>query len=722
LTEQALPENGYFRLGDYYIDVGDHRVFHGDESRRLEPKAMHVFYQLALCAGETVSRQELMDKVWHGRVVIEDALTRIISQVRLTLNDSKSRQLIHTVPKKGYRLSADVTWLTRQEFIRLSTKNSIKNSIKNNTASSSTVSFNTIKAVIIVISSLVFVLLVYVLLRQTHEQQEPVLRVDTQKAIQPTAQPTAQPITPSPAANNTKTTIAFLPWRNLTGDDSNDYLAEMLPEELSVTLAKSDKVTVLAHYSSLALAKDSGALDFLVETLNLEYLVEGSITEANQRIRVLVRLVEKQGNNVIWSEVYEDDMQRLLTLNRRIVSDINIQLLGKSELADITTASESVNIDAYRAYLQGNYWWMNGKTSEWFFRAEASFLRATELAPNFAAAFGSLAFIYARYNYHDVYMEKTAAIVKAKAVIDKALQLDPNDVGALLAGALLAIEDLQFDMAERLINKVLSVDASNTRGLYVYSELALAKNQFDVALTYADKALKIDPLSPWINVNKAIVHFWRNEMAKALGSVDRAIDIDSNFTWAYVWKAKILNQRAQLADALEAMKACLQIDDGSPVNSIYLALLYTKAEMPEQAQKWFAHTASLYGDSPDARFWQNYLSFITQQEAPDITRQLLAQVNIKTTRFFSLVPLQKALLTSQPMLIKQALPEFLSLVMRPDQSGFWVNHRNQYSAYAALALMQQLDSVEYKQQLALLNTQIKAFESRVVVQLRVQSE
>ena len=85
------------------------------------------------------------------------------------------------------------------------------------------------------------------------------------------------------------------------------------------------------------------------------------------------------------------------------------------------------------------------------------------------------------------------------------------------------------------------------------------------------------------------------------------------------------------------------------------------------------------------------------------------------------MPLQKTLLASQPTLIKQALPEFLSLIERPNQSGFWVNHHNQYNAYAALALMQQLDSVEYKLQLTLLNTQIKAFESKVVLRLRAQS-
>jgi DNA-binding winged helix-turn-helix (wHTH) protein/TolB-like protein/Tfp pilus assembly protein PilF len=700
LTDKALPENGYFRLGDYYIDVGDHRVFNGDESRHLEPKAMHVLYHLALNAGETVSRPELMDKVWHGRVVIEDALTRIISQLRLTFDDSKTRQIIHTVPKKGYRLSADVTWLTRQEFIKFSTKQ--------RTTSGLASSFDKGKVLALIILGLMFAVLIFVLLTDTFKHHDTAPELSTQEVAQNIENNAAK----------TATIIAFLPWRNLTGDDANDYLAEMLPEELSITLAKSDKVTVLAHYSALALARDSGALDSLVEQWDLNYWVEGSITEANERIRVLVRLVEKHTNSGVWSEVYEDNMENLLILNTRIISDINTQLFGKNASVNFTKAPGKVDINAYRAYLQGNYWWMNGKTSEWFFRAEASFIKATKLAPDFAAAFGSLAFIYARYSYHDIYMEKTVAITKATAAIDTALQLDPNDINALLAGALLAIEDLQFDTAEQLLNQVLSIDASDTRGLYVYSELALAKNYFDAALTYADKALQIDPLSPWINVNKAIVHFWRNEMTQALASVNHAINIDNSFTWAYVWKAKILSQMGQVSDAIEVMKACLQIDDGSQVNSIYLALLYTQADMSEQAKRWFSHTASLYGDSPDARFWQSYLSFITQQEDPDIARQLVNQVTLKTTRFFSLVPLQKTLLTSQPMLIKQALPQFLSLIKRPNQSGFWVNHHNQYSAYAAFALMQQLDSVKYKQQLTLLNIQIKAFESKVVLGLR----
>ncbi|MFT5712802.1 MAG: DNA-binding winged helix-turn-helix (wHTH) protein/TolB-like protein [Glaciecola sp.] len=696
MTEQAPPKNGYFSLGDYYVDVGDHRVFHDAQSRHLEPKAMHVLYQLALCAGETASRRELMDQVWHGRVVVEDALTRIISQLRLTLNDSKMRQVIQTVPKKGYRLAADVTWLTRKEFIKLTASH--------NAGAGLPPSFSKGKIAALFAACLLLALVIFSLLPQTSESPDAMTEALTQDIEKNNAK--------------TETTIAFLPWRNLTGDERNDYLAEMLPEELSITLAQSNNVSVLAHYSSLALAKDPQALDSLVEHAKLEYWVEGSITEADERIRVLVRLVEKQSSNAIWSDVYEDDMQQLLALNTRIVSDINAQLFGQNAQANFTTAANSVDINAYQAYLQGNYWWMNGKTSEWFSRAEASFLRATQLAPNFAEAFGSLAFIYARYNYHDIYMGKAVAVEKATAAIDKALKLDPNDINALLAGALLATEDLQFDAAEQLINQALIIDPSNSRGLYVYSELALAKNEFDAALSYANKALKIDPLSPWINVNKAIVHFWRNELDKSLAAVDYAIDIDQSYTWAYVWKAKILSQRGDTSGAIQAMRACLEIDNGSPVNSIYLALLYTEAEMPEQAQKWFAHTASLYGDSPDSRFWQSYLSFIQQKENADIALRLLNQVTIKTTRFFSLVPLHKDLLSSQRTLIKQALPQFLNAIERPNQSGFWVNHHNRYSAYAALALMQQLDTIEYEQKLDLLSSQIEIFEERVVLPLR----
>lgn len=698
MTEQALPENGYFRLGDYYIDVGDNRVFYLEQSRHLEPKAMHVLYQLALSAGETVSRQDLMDKVWSGRVVIEDALTRIISQLRLTFNDSKARRLIQTVPKKGYRLTADVSWLTKQEFIARSAQPIATPNAKP--------SFNKHKMFALAAISITFLLLLWFLFSYVllDEAEEPTTSISD-----------TLPTSAQQNIERNKVTLAFLVWRNLTGDDSNDYLAEMLPEELSITLAKSDNIAVLAHHSSFLEASSAQALE---SAANADYWVEGSITEANEKIRVLVRLVDKSSSKAIWSEVYADDMLQLLQLNARIISDIHTQLFGQGVAGASTAQAVDIDIDAYKAYLQGNYWWMNGKTSEWYRRAESSFLKATELAPNFAAAFGSLAFIYARYNYHDVYMDRAVAIAKAQSAIKSALAIDPFDTNAMLAEALLAIQALNFERAEHALNKVLELEPSASKGLYVYSELALARNQMNEALRYANEALKSDPLSPWINVNKAIVHYWRNEMSAALAAVEQSIKIDSNYTWAYVWEAKILEQSGQLKNAIDTLAACLEIDDGSPVNSIYLAMLYKRANEMEQAERWFEHTASLYGDSPDARFWQSYLSLIKGEGDQTIARQLLEQLTIKTTRFFSVEPFNKTLVMSEQDLMETMLPKYLSSLQRPDQGDFWVNYHNQYRAYAAIAFMQHLNEDAYAQELTALNAAVGAFEQAVPTHLR----
>jgi tetratricopeptide (TPR) repeat protein len=314
-------------------------------------------------------------------------------------------------------------------------------------------------------------------------------------------------------------------------------------------------------------------------------------------------------------------------------------------------------------------------------------------------------------------MDKASAHTKARSAINSALNIDPSDINAMLAGALLATEDLNFERAEQLLDQVLLIDAKNAQGLYVYSELALAKNQLDEALSYASRALKVDPLSPWINVNLAIVHFWRNEMTQALAAVEQSIKIDNNYTWAYVWKAKILEQTGQLGAAIKAMTECLEIDDGSPVNSIYLALLHKDANNVEEAEKWFSHAASLYGDSPDARFWQSYLSFNKQDADSSIPRQLLEQLTATSTHFYSLEPVKKSLLISDPVLIKAALPDYLSSLLRPDQTGFWVNYQNQYRAYVAIAFMQRLNADEYAQDLKALIAAAEAFKDKVPAQL-----
>lgn len=696
MTEKTVSKFGYFRIGEYLVDVGDNRVYHEDAKKHIEPKAMQVLYHMAINCGETVSRTELMENVWQGRVVMEDALTRTISQIRLTFDDSKQRHLFQTIPKKGYRLTQDVTWLTRSEFI-----SQIKPQLGDSSPTVNTNHHIAWKKWSLTAVGLCFFIWLIATNLTSEDTTAPTLAL------------------PSP---DTNVSIAFLPWRNLTGVQENDYLAEMLPEELSVRLANNDQIEVLAHYSALVLARESVRLDSsLIEQLHTSYIVEGSITEVSDNLRVLVRLVDTTTKNTVWSAVYEDAMAELMPLQNRIVNELRKRLLPQENSTTAPRETAAIDVNAYRAYLQGNYWLMNGKTSEWWNQAESMFLQATELDPNFAAAFGSLAFIYARYNYHDVYMPSEAARAKAESALLQALAIEPEQPDALIAKALLAIEDLRFTQAQQSLQRVLDLTPKNTRALYVYSELALAMNELDQAQELANQALQHDPLSPWINVNKAIVHFWRYELNFALAAADHAIAIDPNYTWAYVWKARILAKQGKLQQALNTMSICLQIDDGSPVNSIYYALLLARAKQLEEADKWLAHTASLYGDSADARFWQNYLAIASADYDTNISFQLLDKLTLKQARFFNLYSMQYAIAQEHPKLTQTLRNELLKQIRLPSGNGFWVNHRNQHAAHIALTMLEQSNTLEDKPKIDKLTNKIKQFEDKIAQPLRTNN-
>jgi DNA-binding winged helix-turn-helix (wHTH) protein len=94
-----------YRLGQWNVDAGACQVSRGGETTKVEPRAMAVLHYLVANAGRTVSRDELLDEIWHTRNVVEEALTKCISHLRQALGDDvRHPTYIETVPKLGYRL------------------------------------------------------------------------------------------------------------------------------------------------------------------------------------------------------------------------------------------------------------------------------------------------------------------------------------------------------------------------------------------------------------------------------------------------------------------------------------------------------------------------------------------------------------------------------------------------------------------------------------------
>lgn len=675
-----------FCIENYIVNTVDNTISSDDSTVKIEPKCIKVLNVLAESAPKAVSREHIHKVVWGERIVVDEALSRVISQLRHALNDNKSKRLIKTIPKLGYKLT--VTPVELSTAVSSSNNQFSKSSSSNMPSSDKTTEHAAVninaetsgdteeqdrdqnqKSAATSIEDSALLLNEDANEGSSRDSNTGSAAVPTESVeksdntlkknrglwlligvlvVAAIATAITSVFTSSnnlladyanqaPIKNNS---IAILPFSQISGDTDSSYISLGLTEEIISSLSTTPGFNVPSRYSTLALTKKGLSLADIATALNVNYALEGSVRRINQSFRISVRLIAPFEDKALWTAQYDATNNDLLKVQLEISNAIIAQVSSTHSSTNTTLkAGITDNAAAYQAYLKGTYWWMNGTTSEWFRKAEEAFLDAVNYDPTFSAAYGSLAYIYARYNFYDMYIPPDQALPKARSAIDNALRLNPNDANAHNATAILATLRFDFKKAEASLDRVLNEDAHNATSLYLYSELALAQLLPDKALSFAQKAHEEEPLSPWVNVNLAIVHYWRGEATQALAALDNALELDSAYTWAYVWKAKVLALQGNNNDAINIMEACLTIDPFSTINAAYLGTLYSAQGSTNKANQWFTHTASLLGDTTTARFWKTHGNRLERGTIGNADIALMESLLQKQTQAFSVIPL-----------------------------------------------------------------------------------
>ncbi|WP_052010319.1 winged helix-turn-helix domain-containing protein [Alteromonas sp. LOR] len=779
-----------FSIENYIVNTAENTISSDDSTVKIEPKCIKVLKVLAEHAPEAVSREHMHKVVWGERIVVDEALSRVISQLRHALNDNKSKRLIKTIPKLGYKLTvtpfelsaamsssnnqlsntpsankSSLSTPTTQAAVNMNAETSgntadqcLNQSLDQNPALNRNQNQKSATTPIEGSASLINEDANKVSSRDsniglstdpstgsaagsTESIQKPESAANIESAPnsekaeessvksgksprQSTRQSAHHSIQKStlkknqrfwllagvlvvaviataiiwlftgsdnPLLDSTKqsslesNSIAILPFSQISDDTDSSYISLGLTEEIISSLSTTPGFNVPSRYSTLALTKQGLSLADIATTLNVNYALEGSVRRINQSFRISVRLIAPFEDKALWTAQYDVTNNDLLKVQLEISNAIIAQV-SSSHSSSKAPIKAGITDDAaaYQAYLKGTYWWMNGTTSEWFSKAEAAFLDAVNYDPAFSAAYGSLAYIYARYNFYDLYIPQEQALPKARAAIDNALRLNPNDANAHNATAILATLSFDFKKAAASLNRVLSEDADNATSLYLHSELALAQLSPDRALSFAQQAREIEPLSPWVNVNLAIVHYWRGETTQALAALDNALELDSAYTWAYVWKARVLALQGNNNDAIDVMEACLTIDPFSTINAAYLGTLYSVQGNANKANQWFTHTASLLGDTTTARFWKTHGDRLEREAISNTDIALMEPLLQKQTQAFSVIPM----LTEGYIATQQESVGF-DVIRAHFPSLNTVNPMvNSHNAEAALALLQ----------------------------------
>jgi TolB-like protein len=242
-----------------------------------------------------------------------------------------------------------------------------------------------------------------------------------------------------PAPVEARVSIAVLPFANLSGDPAQDYLSEGITEEI---------LSKLSSLRGLAVASRTGVARFKATTegpreigaaLGVEWLLEGSVRHAGDRIRVTTTLFKSADGFQSWSEDSEVKLDDIFAVQERIaartVDALALKLTSdeRRSLADWGTR----NAAAYDEYLQGQVLFENYSNREQFQAGLAHFQRALAIDPRFAPAMAGMASIEATH-YRD-YGGDPASLAHAEELAGRALTIDPK-----LGRALLALGDVRI--------------------------------------------------------------------------------------------------------------------------------------------------------------------------------------------------------------------------------------------------------------------------------------
>jgi adenylate cyclase len=228
--------------------------------------------------------------------------------------------------------------------------------------------------------------------------------------------------------------VAVLPFANLSGDPNKVYFSDGIADQLITELAQTPSLRVAARSSSFLFRGKDVDVKTVAKKLGVRAVLEGSVREAGNRVRIAAELVDASNGFQIWSQSYDRDLTNILSLQddiaRAITEAVAYRFLGHRVATNrVGPKPQAIDPEAYKAYLQGQYYFAQ-RTKDGVLRAVDLFTRTVALAPNYADGFAALADAHATAALDFQMPGEVAAALDA---VNKALALDPNNPTAIMA-------------------------------------------------------------------------------------------------------------------------------------------------------------------------------------------------------------------------------------------------------------------------------------------------
>jgi len=536
----TMDENALF-VGDWRVSPPEDVLARGEETVRLEPKAMEVLVYLASRPDEVVSRVDLERDVWHGAVVGYDAVTSTVIKLRKALGDNaKNPRYIKTIPKRGYQLIAQVENSagpahTHRVGMRQEADSEPARADRRAPRLHRYLIGAGLTTAIAVVGILIWLSTGWDTdaIRDQHEAQE-TARVEHMAFALPD-----------------KPSIAVLPFDNLSGDAAQEYFSDGLTDNIITALSQLPEVFVIARNSTFTYKGTPVKVQQVAEDLGVRYVLQGSYQRAADRVRINAQFIDALTGLHLWAERVDWDWSDLFAvqdqITHRIVSSLSLTLSEQQEARIARRYTD--NLEAYRLFLRGRESYIRF-TKEDNENARVLYLQAIALDPNFARAYGGLALTHNQDFARGWTVDPVASRDSAMRFAREAVNLDPTLPQAHLS--LAAVSQLFFDPegAIEAARKAIELDPNYGDAYAWLGNAQIYLGRAREALRNVEIALRLNPLAvAGYHRTRGRALYFEDRHAEAVGSLRRALEMNPNHLGGRLYMAAALAKLGRHDDA-----------------------------------------------------------------------------------------------------------------------------------------------------------------------------
>jgi TolB-like protein/Flp pilus assembly protein TadD len=452
-----------FAFADCLLDPGRRELTRGSEVVSTGPQVFDLLVHLVRNRERVISKDDLLQAVWHGRIVSESTLTSHINAVRKAIGDTgEDQRLIRTLARKGFRFVGEV-----QEI------------------------------------------------RSSDGPDSPRSR---------TAEPSE---TSAPLALPDKPSIAVLPFVNLSGDPEQDYFADGVVEDIVSALSRIRWLFVIARNSSFTYKGRAVDVRQVGRELGVRYVLEGSVRKAAGRVRITGQLIDAATATHLWADRFEGTLDDIFALQDQISASVVGAIAPQLERAEIERAKRKPtgNLDAYDYYLRGRAR-LNTGTREAIGEGLPLFYKAIELDADFASAYAMAAWCHFWRKVNGWMTDRPREIAEGIRLARRAVELGKDDAVALTrAGHALAHFAGDLDRSIALVDRALALDPNLAAAWFLGGFLRTERGDPDDAIACFTRAMRFSPLDPEMfrmQAGMALAHLFAGRFDAASSWAEKA--------------------------------------------------------------------------------------------------------------------------------------------------------------------------------------------------------